>query len=233
MTMGIWKQFIKRFSKEFRVILFDFPHQGSGELLSEPYRLSFDEQLECIEQVTKQVSNIDSLYVFGASWGAVLALAYSARHPDKVKKQILGSCAIRSNKKLDMIVDKGISYYQNKEGSRVSELLANELGGNIPAVYRQQIVRQFERISHQHAEAFYHHTNFVRESRLEDLVDLPKIIADSLFIYGDKDEVCSTDDAHFLHKNTKRSKVITIKDTGHFLHLENKSVMDIYEEFFS
>jgi len=232
MTMGTWGQFIKRFSNKYRVVLFDFPHQGSGELLSEPYRLSFDEQLECIEKVINKISEYDSLYVFGASWGAVLALAYAARHPDKVEKQILGSCAIKSNKQLDNLVDKGIEYYRNEEGSRVAELLASELGGSIPDAYRQQIERQFRKINPQHAEAFYHHSRFVRESQLVDLVDLSKIKATSLLVYGDKDEICSTNDASFLHKSINNSKIKIIKDTGHFIHLENGAAMDVYDEFF-
>jgi len=215
------------------VVLFDFPHQGAGELVSKPYYISFDEQVECIAQVVNQTPDSDELYVIGVSWGATVAMAYAAQNPGRVKKQIIGSCALKSNEKLNSLVDKGIDYYKNEQGSRVAELLTSGLGGSISDVLRYKIERQFKKINSRHAEAFYHHSCFVQGSQLEDLVNLSKIAATTLLVYGDRDEICSMHDADFLQKSIKDSKLNILKDTGHFIHLENGAAIDLYDEFFT
>lgn len=233
MTMGAWKLFIKRFSKKYQVVLFDFPQQGMGEILSRPFSISFEEQLECVEQVVNQIPNCDSLYTASTSWGAVIALAYSAQHPDLIDKQIIGSLAIESNEKLDEITRKGLELYRKEQGSKVGYLLANGLGGSIPDTLRRQIERQFKSISPSKSEAFYHHVLFVQKTRLEDLVDFSKITTTTLLVYGEKDEVCTMDDANFLQKKIKNAQLNVIKGIGHYLSLEDASVIEIFDDFFA
>ncbi len=231
MTMGAWKLFIKRFSHKYRVVLFDFPQQGMGELLSKPYSVSFEEQLECVEQVVNQITDCDSLYTASTSWGAVISLAYSARHPHKVDKQIIGSLAIKSNEKLNEITRQGIEFYRNEQSNKIGSLLAGGLGGSIPDALRHQIEQQFERISPSKIEAFYHHALFVQDARLEDLVDFSKITTATQLVYGEKDTVCTMDDANFLKKHIKNSQINVIKGIGHYLSLEDASVIEIFDEF--
>ncbi len=231
MTMGAWKLFIKRFSNKYRVVLFDFPQQGMGELLSKPYSISFQEQLECVEQVVNQITDCDTLYTASTSWGAVIALAYSAQHPDQIDKQIIGSLAIESNEKLDELARQGIDFYKKEQGSKIGSLLAGGLGGNIPAPLKRQIELQFKNIGPRQIEAFYHHTLFVQETRLEDLVDFSKVTTTTLLVYGENDEVCTMDDANFLHKHIKNSHLNVIKGIGHYLSLEDASVMGVFDEF--
>lgn len=231
MTMGTWKLFIKRFSKKYRVVLFDFPQHGMGEILSKPFSISFEEQLECVEQVANKITDCVSLYTASTSWGAVIALAYSAHHPDQIDKQIIGSLAIKSNEKLDEISRQGIEFYRKEQESKIGLLLANGLGGSIPDTLRRQIEQQFKNISPKQIEAFYHHTLFLLETRLEDLVDFSRIIANTLLVYGEKDEVCTIDDANFLHHHIKNSHLEVINGVGHYLSLEDPSVMEIFDEF--
>jgi pimeloyl-ACP methyl ester carboxylesterase len=233
MNMGAWKLFIKHFSKKYRVVLFDFPQQGMGKILSRPFSISFEEQLECVERVVDQIPNCDSLYTASTSWGAVIALAYSAQHPDQIDKQIIGSLAIESNEKLDEITRQGIDFYKKEQGNKVGSLLASGLGGNIPDTLRRQIELQFKRIGPKQAEAFYHHVLFVQKARLEDLVDFSKITTTTLLVYGEKDEVCTVNDGNFLKKHIKNSHLNVIKGIGHYLSLEDASVIEIFDDFFA
>ena len=43
-SMGMWQTFISRFSRDLRIVLFDFPNHGKGKFLKGPKRLSLDEQ---------------------------------------------------------------------------------------------------------------------------------------------------------------------------------------------
>ena len=233
MTMGIWRPFITRFSKKYRVVIFDFPHQGAGEIISEPFHISFEEQMECVKQVMNQVTHYDSLYVYGASWGAIMAAAYAANNPRKVDKLILGSCAVKANEKLNDIVTMGIDLYKDKEANKIGNLLVSGFGESISDTLKNKIEQQFFKIDPRHLEAFYYQSSFVLKKKLVDIVNLSAISATSLIVYGDKDEVSNLDDVYMLQNEIKDSKLTIIKDIGHFLHLEDKSVMDVYDEFFA
>lgn len=233
MSMGIWRPFISQFSKKYRVVIFDFPHQGAGEIVSEPFRISFDEQVECVEQVMNQITHYDSLYIYGASWGAIMAAAYAANNPSKVDKLILGSCAVKGNEKLNDIVTRGINYYHKEETGKLGSLLINGFGKSVPPALKKKIEQQFLKIDPRHLEAFYYQSSFVLKKKLVDIVNLSTISAASLIVYGDKDEVSDLDDVYMLQNEIKNSKLTIIKDIGHFLHLEDRSVMDIYDEFFA
>ena len=232
MSMGIWRPFITKFSKKYRVVIFDFPHQGAGEMLSEPFHISFDEQVECIEQVMNQITHYDSLYIYGASWGAIMAAAYAANNPSKVDKLILGSCAIKGNEKLNNIVIQGINYYYKEKTGKLGSLLINGFGKSVSPALKKKIEQQFLRIDPRHLEAFYYQSNFVLKKKLVDIVNLSTISATSLIVYGDKDEVSDLNDVYMLQNEIQNSKLAIIKDIGHFLHLEDRSVMEVYDEFF-
>ncbi len=233
MTMGTWALFIKRFSKKYRVVLFDFPQQGMGDILSKPFSVTFDEQLECIAQVVNQLTDCDSLYTVSTSWGAVLAMAYSARYPDQIDKQIMGSLAIGTNKELDKITRQGMNFCEQKEISKIGSLIAGSLGEEAPDILKRQIVQQFKTISPQHMEAFYHHADFILKAQVEDLADLSKVITPTLLVYGEKDKFCSLNDAYYLQEHLKNVHLEVVKGVGHFLAHENRSIMDLCDEFYT
>jgi len=231
MSMGIWKPFIRRFSHQYKVVIFDFPHQGAGKINSEPFLISFNEQIECVEQVIAQITDYDSLYIYGASWGAIMAAAYAANSPHKVDKLILGSCAVKGNEKLNDIIIKGINYYNNGESGRLGSLLIEGFGKSISPTLKKKIEQQFLGIDHRHLKAFYYQSSFVLNKKLVDLVKLSRISAPSLIVFGDDDKVSDLNDVYSLQSEIKNSRVTIVKGIGHFLHLEDSSVMDVYDKF--
>jgi pimeloyl-ACP methyl ester carboxylesterase len=231
MTMGIWRLFISRFSKRYQVVVFDFPQQGLGDIISKPYSVSFEEQRECIEQVINRLT-FDFLYVYGISWGANMAAAYVASNPNKVDKLILSSCAIKHSKRLDSLLLEGDSYYSSGMTEEIGGLLVSGFGKRVPPMLKKRIERQFAKMSPKHLEAFYAHCSFVYYSRFEDLVDFSAILAESLIVYGGNDELNNLDDVYTLQSKIKGSKLAVVRGVGHFLHLENTAVMKIYGDFY-
>jgi len=233
MSMGIWRPFITKFSKKYRVVIFDFPHQGAGEIISEPFHITFNEQIKCVEQVMNHITHYRSLHVFGASWGAVMAAAYATNNPGKVDKLILGSCAIKRNKKLNKIISAGLDYCSREEENKLGNLLISGFGESIPDSLKKKIEEQFFTINPRHLEAFCYQSRFLLKNHLTDIVDLSKITATTLIVYGDKDEVSDLADVYSLQDKIQGAELTIIKGIGHFLHLEDSSVMDVYDNFFA
>lgn len=232
-TMGVWRQFLSKFSKKYKVVLFDFPGQGNGKILTEPMRLSFLEQIECIEEVLKACESFNSLYIYGASWGAIMAAAYSAKHPDKVDKLILGSFAIRGNDNLTKIITEGLQLYDAGSPHKIADLLIDGFGDNIPSNLKSKIQRQFKEIPNDHFRCFYSHSEFVRSLKsIDSLIDFSKITAKCLIIYGKNDTICDLKDVEILSKTIPNAEMKTLNNVGHFLHFETPSVMEIYEDFY-
>ena len=88
-TMAVWRSFITYFSDDFSVVTFDFPGQGRAQIVKGGAGVSFEEQLEILRQVILEASGGTSVYLFGASWGGIIAAGVAAIYPALVKKLVL------------------------------------------------------------------------------------------------------------------------------------------------
>ena len=92
--------------KAYRIVLFD--QRGSGQ--STPYASLEDNTtwhlVEDIEKLREYLS-IGSWQVFGGSWGSTLALAYSQKHPDRVRQLVLRGIFLCRKKEIDWFYQDG------------------------------------------------------------------------------------------------------------------------------
>lgn len=232
-SMGVWRQFISVFSKKYRVILFDFPGQGYGKILSEPKSISFTEQLECIEQVLSEAEPYKKLYIFGASWGAIMASAYASKYSAKVDKLILGSFATKGNDKLNDLITEGLRLYEAGEGHKGGDLLISGFGNNITNSLKKKIKHQFASMSEDHFRAFCAHSKFVRDTKdIAGIINFSAISAKTLLVYGKNDTICDYNDVKMLTSTMTNATMKTLDNVGHFLHFEDQSIMNIYYKFY-
>ena len=47
-SMAMWNSFVRRFSSNYRIVLFDFPGQGKGHVLSGSTKTSLEEEVEIL-----------------------------------------------------------------------------------------------------------------------------------------------------------------------------------------
>src|SRR5512137_897488 len=47
-SMGMWLTFVARFGRDYNIVLFDFPNQGKGKILSGSTQVSLDEQVKIL-----------------------------------------------------------------------------------------------------------------------------------------------------------------------------------------
>ena len=229
-SMAMWLTFVARFSGDYRIVLFDFPNQGKGKILSGPSQVSLDEQVEILAAMLDKAGLHRDATLCAASWGGVIAVAFASKYPDRVKRLILASLGTKPNKKMVETIKKGSGLHINNR-DQMAHTLIKSFGESLPTKMKENIVNQFRTMKEENIQAFYEHGLFVIASKqLSDIVDLRTIKAKTILLNGEKDAIIDLDDVRFLASQIPHCELKIIKGVGHFLHMENESVLDIYED---
>ena len=229
-SMAMWHTFVRRFSQSYRIVIFDFPNQGSGRVVAGSFQLSLEEQVDILDAVIKAAGGEDQLTVCSASWGGVVAMVYAARHPQQLKRLILASMGTRPNQKMIETITKGLEM-PTVNRLEVAETLIESFGQDLPEAMKNKIMRQFQRMGSEELAAFCQHGITVLSVReLGKVVDVSKIQCKTILVHGEKDAIVDLEDVRFLASQMPHSEVKVIKDVGHFLHLEKDELLDVYED---
>jgi len=232
-SMAMWQTFISRFSRDYRITLFDFPHQGKAEIVSGPTQASFEEQVGILKAVMEETNVKPDAIMCAASWGGVVAVAFAAKYPQLVKRLVLASLGTRPNQNMVKIIQQGASVaLHNREA--MAEIIIKSFGRDLPERIKEAIVRQFKSMKEENLRAFYEHGLFVISSkRLSELVNLKDIKAHTVLLNGERDTIIDLEDVKFLAAQIPSCELRIIKDAGHFLHMEREDIMDVYAEILS
>jgi len=219
-SMAMWHSFVRRFGQSYRIELFDFPNQGTRRIVAGSSTVTLNEQLRSSSRPT----------ICSASWGGVVALAYAVRHPHGLRSLILASIGMRANQKMIELITKGLSR-PNKDGLEVAEALIESVGHVLPDAMKNRIIGQFQRMSSEALQAFCQHRLSVITVRdLREVVDLGKVRCETILLHGENDAIIDLEDVRLLAAEIPRAQIQTIKDVGHFLHLEKEELLDVYDD---
>lgn len=228
-SMAMWQTFISRFSERYRIVLFDFPGQGKSGVLSGPRQANFEEQVKILEAVMDETGVKPDATLCAASWGGVIAAAFAARFPHRIKRLVLASLGTKPNKNMVETIQKGASI-DMKDRDKMAEVIIKSFGKNLPLRIKDAIISQFRVMKEENIRSFYEHGLFVISSkRLSELVDLKEIKAQTILLNGENDTIIDLEDVKFLATQIPNCELRIIKDVGHFLHMEREDIMDIYE----
>jgi pimeloyl-ACP methyl ester carboxylesterase len=228
-SMGMWASFVRRFSQKYRIILADLPGQGKAKVLSGPINASLEEEVETLRAVIK-ASDARNVTLCSASWGGVIALAFASRYPDSVRRMILGSLGTRANQNMIQTIEAG-GKLDLQDPSKTADVLIEGFGQNLPDGVKARIKRQFCEMSRESIEAFYEHGLFViAAGDIDEVVDVQKIQTETLLLNGANDPIIDLEDVRYLSQRMPNCALRVIDNVGHFLHLENDSVLDIYSQ---
>jgi pimeloyl-ACP methyl ester carboxylesterase len=229
-SMAMWHSFVRRFGQSYRIVIFDFPNHGKGRILSGSDDVSVDEQVDILDAVTNVASITGELTVCSASWGGVIAAIYAVRHPARVQRLILASVGTRANEKMIDMITSGFGIRLEDRG-RIAETLINTFGDNLPPSMKRKIFLQFEHMTQAGLEAFQRHGLFVLSIReLARAVDVSEIKCKTIIVHGEKDTIVDAEDAVFLASQIPNAEFRNIPGVGHFLHLEDESILSIYKD---
>lgn len=228
-SMAMWHSFICRFSKDYRIVVFDFPGQGKAETLQGNGNVSIEEQVEILYKVI-EAAGVSRVTLCSASWGGVVAMIFAARYPKLVRRLILAGMGTRPNKKMVETIEQGC-LIDPEDRKELAQSLIKSFGENLPDHMKEKITRQFSSMTKETLQAFYEHGLFVITAQdLRSVVDLKNIKVETILLNGENDAIIDLDDVKFLASQIPGCRMKIVKNVGHFLHLEDEGVLDIYHE---
>ena len=233
-TMAAWKSVVSYFSKDYSLLVFDFPGQGRARILSGPTEVSLDEQVRVLHQVVLAQRVPGRCYVVGASWGGIVVAVFASQYPELVGKIILASFGTKTSKRLLRVIKKGKELYERGRGDEVSALIIENFGFHLSESYKKKICHQFANIKEEHFQAFYAHGSLLENGHsIDEVVELENIKANTLIINGEHDTIMDLDDLRIASSRIPHCEARIIRGVGHFLHNERKDILDIYKQFLS
>ena len=229
-SMAMWHTFVLRYAPYYRVVLFDFPNQGKGKVVSGSISISLDEQVNILREVINATETNRNVSICSASWGGIIAMAFASRYRNEVKHLYLASLGTKANDAMVETINKGFQIDpQNRQ--KMADILIESFGQNLSESMKNKIVTQFHAMSPENLRAFYEHGLFVVSTKkLGDLINLSNIKAKTFLIYGEKDTIIDLEDVKFLASQIPQCEVRIVKGVGHFLHMERQDAFDIYED---
>ena len=233
-TMAAWRPVVTYFSRDYRLLLFDFPGQGRAQIISGSAVVTLDEQVEVLNQVLSAQNAPDKAIVAGASWGGVVVAAFASRFPHLVDKIILASFGIRVNEKLVQAIREGQQLNDTATGEQVADVIIKYFGQHLNEGFKKRMHDQFKNIKKEHLENFHAHGQVLKTTKhINEVVDLRSIKAQTLIINGEMDTVMDFDDITLAATQIANCLVKIVPGVGHFLHNESEDVLSIYRDFLS
>jgi pimeloyl-ACP methyl ester carboxylesterase len=232
-SMVAWRPVISQVSRDIRVVTFDFPGQGRGEILSGGYVIEIDEQVGIVAEVIDVACGSESINIVSASWGGLIAASYASAFSDRVSKMILGSFSTKINQSLLDMLKSARERVAAGESGFGGELIIETFGRLIPDVYKRRILDQFRYMDENSRQALLAHASFFESIYTRgDEIDFSKIKAETLIINGENDTIIEPHDAHRIAESMPDCRVEIIAGVGHFLLFEREDLIGMYKDFF-
>jgi proline iminopeptidase len=230
-----------RFADSYRLIYYDQRGRGASANGVQPEDVTMESEVEDLDGIRKHFQ-LESVAILGHSFGAVLALEYAIRHPDRVSSLILMNPAPASHADFLLLRSERLRKWPD-DVAKLKELSATEAYREgdpdaVAAYYRVHFKAALSRPEYVEKVVASLRASFTREGILkarriearlneetwlrDDYDLLPKLAAlriPTLVIGGDHEfipEECATHIAQAI-PNARR---VTLQDCGHFSYLE-------------
>lgn len=207
-----WIAVAEQISKKgFRVFVPDLPGFGKSEMPQTPWNVN--NYVNWSEHLVNALS-LGDFYLMGHSFGGALASKIAVKHAQEIKKLFLVSAACVRKKTVKKTFFKRLS--------RIARAFYfMPYYGFFRKAFYKFIIRRSDYVYVQ---------GILRETYLrvisEDLsFHLPFIKIPTVIIWGDKDELTPLEDAHFINKQIKNSKLIIIPGANHDLNRKQPEIL--------
>lgn len=185
--------------------LIDLPGFGRSELPKKQF--SILDFAEIIAEFIKK-NEIKKPTVLGHSYGGKIAIKLARTFPDLVDKLILeGSAGIRP--------EKNLLHFLIFPFVKIAHFL-------LPDIFhtRSKIRHKlYKKLESDYADAGKMKSIFLKTLKEDSISDLPKIQAEALLIWGEKDRAIPLRYGKKMYQLIKNSKLVIMEDTDHFPHL--------------
>ena len=206
-----WREKTESFNSLINILkdefeIFVVPLPGFQEKLEKPY--TFEDYLNYLEEKLK---NFENFYLMGHSFGGALAMLYSLKNPQKIKKLILYNAAILRVKKF---TQKLISFFVNIL-KPFEKLFPEKISFFLKKAFYRFIVGSYDYflVDENLKKTFININQDLREKAKE-------LNIKTVLLWGKNDKITPLKHALVLKSLIKDCELITL-DGGHSPHKEN------------
>lgn len=212
--LEMWNPQIAAFSRDYRVVRHDFRGQGESDSPSGPYTIELlgADTLSLFDSL-----DIDSARVCGSSTGGMVAQWLAALHPDRVRRAVFASTAVRI----------GTTQLWDE---RAQAVMAGGMAAVAEQVIRRLLTDSFRSRDPEAAAAVADtlrscppegYVAICLALRDGDLTDLAaRIGVPAMIIVGADDVATPPADAQWLHEHIAGSELVVIDDASHLCNIE-------------
>ena len=117
----IWQPQVEHFSKDYRVITYDF--LGHGQSMLKKDKLSLEDYVRQLNNLVNEIG-VSSFSLIGHSMGALIAVAFALRYPKKVDTLIPINIVFKRTKKAqDNVIMRAKDVFQSQKIPNISQTL--------------------------------------------------------------------------------------------------------------
>ncbi len=215
-----WIPYIETFSKKYQLILIDFIGQGQSENIDEDYNQ--DRQIEIVKGLLDHL-HIDKINMFGASYGAQVALGFAVKYQQRLKSLMIQGIIARFNPHAVAISEAWINAAMLHDADTVWELVVPLAYGtdfyNKNLDYINQRKKLFrEAVSDKWFDGFI---KIMRSCYELDLLDqIHEIKVPTLIIGGDQDIIVPLKYHEEVYEKIEGSRFVIVKNSAHCPYVE-------------
>ena len=117
----IWQPQVEHFSKDYRVITYDF--LGHGQSLLKKDKLTLEDYISQLYNLVNEIG-VSNFSIIGHSMGALIAVAFALRYPEKVDTLIPINIVFKRTKKAqDDVIMRAKDVFKSQQITNISQTL--------------------------------------------------------------------------------------------------------------
>jgi 3-oxoadipate enol-lactonase len=234
----MWRHQVEPLSALGRVIVLDGPGHGKSE---DPPRFALEDHAEALFDIVK-VLGIDRAVLVGLSWGGMISMRFSLKHPDRVRAMCLMDTSAeveplagRVKNRLFISVHRRVGLPMSVFNKEVAPLMF----GDETLRDRPELVEQTARNTLGFSrEGIARASLAVVVHRKSILEELGKVRTPTLVICGEQDRATTPDKAQNIARAIPGAELVMIPGAGHMSALEapervNKVLLPFVERAFA
>lgn len=224
MSTASWTPFLDTLTKFNQVVLVDFLDQGQSSTLDN-ITYSHSVQIEVVHQLLQHLS-IKSVNLFGISYGGEIAIQFSLKHPQFIKRLLLFNTTAWTSPWLQEIGDawnKASSDPENYYSTTIPVIYSPTFyNNNIEWMKRRKevLLEVFARPKFINAMVRLTNSSVGYDVRK----DIHKITAPTLVVASDTDFVTPIEEQRYLAKHIPNSSLVVLENSGHASMYEHPEV---------
>lgn len=209
-----WEKVAEAISKKgYKVVVPEMPGFGKSDTPGTAWDM--ENYLKWLEKFIKTQKNLDkNFYLLGHSFGGTLASVYAIKHKIKTKKLFLvASAGIRKKTVKKTLLADIAHFFKNFKNF--------PLYGLAKKVFYKYFVGRTDYLNVSESMK----DTYLKVISKDLSGELQKINVPTVIIWGEKDSVTPIEDAYYMDKAIKKSKLAVIPDAGHDLNTKQPDLL--------